>query len=83
VSTRPILESIDYTISRDGQTIELLVEAVYISFVEEEIPDGQMAGMKGHRPVRNERSISYDLHPDQARMLRDQLDAALFGLEDR
>lgn len=81
-SSRPIPESIDYAISREGQEIRLQVEAVYLTFVEETIPDGQMAGMKGHRPVRAHNTTIYDLHPGQARLLRDQLDAALFGLEE-
>lgn len=81
MSQRPILQSIDYAISRDGQSVQLTVEAEYLTFVEETIPDGQMAGMKGHRPVRSTNQVIYDLHPEQARMMRDQLDAALFGLE--
>lgn len=81
-SDRPILESIDYAVEREGHEIKLKVEAVYVTFVEEIIPDGQLAGMIGHRPVRNHSEITYDLHPGHARMLRDQLDAALFGLDE-
>jgi len=79
--SRPVLKSVDYTISRNGDEIELLVESVWLQFVEETIPDGQMAGMKGHRPVECTNETTYRLFPGQARTLRDQLDAALFGLE--
>lgn len=82
VTSKPILEDIQYAISRDRQGIQLRVSAVWVTFVEEIIPDGVMAGMTGHRPVRSEHETVYDLHPGQARALRDQLDAALFGLDE-
>ncbi len=69
-----IVKSIDYSVERtpDGE-IELTVEVESIRFKREIIPDGQLAGMLGHREVPHTATYSWQLHPAQARMLCEQL----------
>jgi hypothetical protein len=69
--------SFTYSARADGYGINLIVERTVINFVREMIPDGQMAGMMGHRPVENEQSFTFTLHPAEAEALRDDLSAAL------
>lgn len=57
--------------------VQLTLEREVISFVKEMIPDGQMAGMMGHRPVESAESVTFDLHPNQARALWEELGRAL------
>jgi hypothetical protein len=78
--TKRITESISYSAALlDRGNVELKIEISKIDFVEEVIPDGQMAGMMGHRPVPCTETYSFDLHPDQARMLWEQIGHALEG----
>lgn len=75
---RPIVKQINYSASRtSSDTIELLIERETIDFVREVIPDGQMAGMIGHREVPCTQEFTFDLHPAEARHLREQLGQAL------
>jgi hypothetical protein len=50
-----------YSARADDYGINLIVERTVINFVREMIPDGQMAGMMGHRPVENEQSFTFTL----------------------
>jgi hypothetical protein len=50
-----------------------------VTFVREVIPDGQMAGMTGHRPVLSTQEIEFELGDIQARALLEDLQHALRG----
>jgi hypothetical protein len=76
-ATRPILKQINYSVRTESGRIELVVERELIDFVEEIIPDGQMAGMKGHREVPCTQELTFELHPAEARHLWEQLGQAL------
>lgn len=77
---RPIVQDIQYFAESTGSgMVELRVERESITFREEIIPDGVMAGMKGHREIPSTESIVFELSPRQAEELRDQLSRALAG----
>jgi hypothetical protein len=76
--SQPITERITYSARRgEGGNVELRVEIEQIRFIEETIPDGSMAGMKGHLPVPSTSELVLDLHPTEAEALWDQLGRAL------
>lgn len=76
--TKRITESIDYSaVSANDGTIELHIVRNGIQFVEEVIPDGQMAGMMGHRPVPCVDEMTFTLYPGQAQALHEELGRAL------
>lgn len=68
---------IEYSAVAVAGGVELRVTRESITFVRETIPDGQMAGMIGHRPVEHVEEMTYTLHPDQARALHEELGRAL------
>lgn len=69
-----IVKSIDYAVERDGQDIALVVTVEGVRFREETIPDGAMAGMKGHREIPYENVMRFPIHPDQAQLLIAELE---------
>lgn len=73
----PIVKSVSYTAQAAPEGIELVVEAEMLSFVREMIPDGQMAGMMGHREVPRTSTVSYALHVEEAKHLLEQLGHAI------
>ena len=75
---RTVTEQIRYSARPgDDNTVELLIEMDRVTLVEEVIPDGQMAGMMGHRPVPRTDSATFELHPAQAEALYEELGRAL------
>jgi len=72
-----IVKDIHYSVTRDGNDIELLVTAEGVSFRLETIPDGVMAGMKGHREVPWTREVAYAIPVRQAEQLYRDLGRAL------
>lgn len=73
-----VIKDISYSaeLTRDGQ-IELTIEIEGVNFVREVIPDGQLAGMMGHREVPHTQTKSFILHPQQAQALIDELQRAV------
>jgi hypothetical protein len=80
---QPIVRQVNYTAHCAPECVELAIEAEMISFVEERIPDGQMAGMMGHREVPGTSSVTYNLHPAQAQHLWEQLGDAIRNWESQ
>jgi hypothetical protein len=71
---KTITEQIRYSVRPgDGGNIELVVEYDRVTLVEEEITYGELAGTIGHRPVPRTDTVTFDLHPQQAQMLLDDL----------
>ena len=76
--TRSIVKSIDYEARRsDDGDVEIVVSIESVGFVRETIPDGQLAGMMGHREVPQLSEYIYSLHPQQARRLVEQIQRIL------
>lgn len=69
-----VVESIEYSVEQDGRSFELVVTVEGLNFVEETIPDGQMAGMMGHREVPCENVMRFPIHPAQVRRLIGELE---------
>lgn len=67
----------DFIVARDGREIGLTIAMRTVSFVEETIPDGSMAGMKGHRPIEGSREFVFEMPLDQAQQLYRDLGNAL------
>lgn len=63
--------------------VVLTVDRHLIEFVRETIPDGQMAGMVGHRPVPHVQQFEFVLPVGQARRLLDDLAVAVERAERR
>ena len=74
-----MVESIEYSATRAGGEVLLTVRRHLIHFVREVIPDGQMAGMTGHRPVPSVDEFEFTMPVDQARALLDDLATAVDG----
>jgi hypothetical protein len=66
-----------YYVEPTREGVRLTAHREIINFAREVIPDGQMAGMMGHREVPGEEEVSFDLHVTEARALLDQLQQAL------
>lgn len=67
----------EYSAGRIPTGVRLTIEREIINFVGEVIPDGQMAGMIGHRPVEGHEEMEFDIPLPQARALWEQLGHAL------
>ena len=67
----------EYSVERTPTGVNLTIEREIINFVREVIPDGQMAGMMGHRPVEGSEEMTFDIPLPQARALYEQLGRAL------
>jgi hypothetical protein len=83
VGERPIVESVEYSATRTGGAVTLTVQRHMIRFVREVIPDGQLAGMVGHRPVPSLEEFHFELPVAQARALLGELAAAVDGGRER
>jgi len=77
MSERPIVKSIEYSAVPNGREVELRVRRTLIEFVRETIPDGQMAGMPGHRPIEHVQEFTFSMPAGQARALYEDLGRAL------
>lgn len=69
-----VVKSIEYSVEMDGPNFELVITVEGVYFREEIIPDGQMAGMKGHREVPSESVMRFPIHPQQAQRLISELE---------
>lgn len=60
-----------------NDVVELILERERINFVEEIIPDGQLAGMIGHRQVPGVDTMTFELTEQEARALIAELQAVV------
>ena len=73
-----VVTSIDYEARRgENRGVEIVVTIEGIGFREERITHGHLAGMIGHCEIPTSHETIFNLHPEQARRLRDQLDELL------
>jgi hypothetical protein len=74
-----IVEGVEYsaTAGATAGAVTLTVQRHVIHFVREVIPDGQMAGLMGHRPVPSVESFDFEMPVAQARHLLDDLAVAV------
>jgi hypothetical protein len=79
---KPIVENVEYSASFSGGEVALVVRRHRVEFVEETIPDGQMAGMTGHRPVPCVDEFEFRMGVRQARALAGDLAEALVVADD-
>lgn len=77
-----VVKSVDYSIERDGRDLELVVTVEGLNFVREVIPDGQMAGMMGHREVPCESEMRFPIYPQQAQHLIRELQRVAGDTDD-
>lgn len=73
-----VIRSTDYSVTRNDDTsVDLNIRVDRIGFVQERIPDGQMAGMMGHREVPCTDEYSFRLYGGQAQHLWEELGRVL------
>lgn len=75
--TPPVRLPFTYSVRRTVRGIELTAHREVINFVREMIPDGQMAGMMGHREVPGEQEFTFEMGVAEAKFLRGELDRAI------
>lgn len=64
-------------LSGTGSFVELRVDLEGVHFVPGVIPDGQLAGQRGHFEQSWTGDYTFHVSPTNARRLRDELNAAL------
>lgn len=74
-----MVDRVEYTATAGATpgSVTLTVRQHMITFVREVIPDGQLAGMTGHRPVPHVDEFTFSMPVDQARALLDDLATAV------